>query len=127
MLIRVESSIPADELVQRVLDGNFEYIVSHTGTSQYKGQTGNSACGLAALNFARVTLAKVEAGRTDILQEIIAKSTAAKVSVLISHHKNVSMVSISCCRRSPEYVLDGRIIFISTSKIFVKSLYSKSH
>lgn len=73
----------ADELVQGVLDG-CQHIVSHTGTSQYKGGTGSSACGLAALNFARVILAKVNAGQIDILQEIIAKETIAKVSNRVS-------------------------------------------
>lgn len=74
----MKNQTQADEQVQRILDGN-EHIVSHNGTSQYKSRTGNSACGLAALNFARVMLAKVDAGRNDILQEIIVKNTTAKV------------------------------------------------
>jgi hypothetical protein len=53
-------------IARNVLDG-FEEIVSHRGTHQYgnQGISGISACGLAALNFARVTFEKRQAIRQD--------------------------------------------------------------
>jgi hypothetical protein len=45
-------------IVQSVLDGT-EEIICHWGTNQYGDRgTGVSACGLAALNFARVIFEK---------------------------------------------------------------------
>jgi len=79
----MKSQTPANEVVCQILDNN-EHIVSHTGTSQYIGQAGTSACGLAALNFARVILAKVDGGQKDVLHQIIAKKSTAKVGFLLS-------------------------------------------
>jgi hypothetical protein len=65
-------------IVQRVMDGT-EEIVCHRGTQQYgnQGITGVSACGLAALNFARVVFEKEqESGRDEhFLQAVVAKET----------------------------------------------------
>lgn len=65
-------------IVQRVMNGT-EEIVCHRGTQQYgnQGITGVSACGLAALNFARVVFEKEqESGRDeDFLQAVVAKET----------------------------------------------------
>jgi hypothetical protein len=60
-------------IVRNVLDGT-EEIVCHHGTNQYGdgGITGVSACGLAALNFARVTFKKErETGQSEDLLEVI--------------------------------------------------------
>ncbi|KAF7983404.1 hypothetical protein HWV62_22429 [Athelia sp. TMB] len=40
------------EIVENILNGN-EEIICHQDTNQYAGDSGRSACGLAALNFAR--------------------------------------------------------------------------
>ena len=66
----------ADNLIQQILNGT-EHIVSHPGTSQYEGQKGISACGLASLNFARVIFAQEAGGSNyDLLQIVIASETA---------------------------------------------------
>jgi hypothetical protein len=65
-------------IVRNVLGGT-EEIVCYPGTNQYgeRGITGVSACGLAALNFARVILEKErEIGQNeDFLQEVISMET----------------------------------------------------
>ena len=67
-------------IVRSVLGGT-EEIVCHDGTQQYgdsgRGITGTSACGLAALNFARVIFQKErEIGRNEeLIQVVIAKQT----------------------------------------------------
>jgi hypothetical protein len=66
------------EIVRKVMDGT-EEIVCHRGTNQYgdRGITGVSACGLAALNFARVVFEKEQESRQgeDFLEAVIAKET----------------------------------------------------
>jgi len=69
----------ASAVIRNILDGT-EEIVCHRGTHQYSdgGIFGVSACGLAALNFARVIFEKErECGRDSegLLQAIIAKET----------------------------------------------------
>ena len=65
-------------LVRNVLDGT-EEVICHRGTHQYgeRGIFGVSACGLAALNFARVIFEKArESARDeDLLRDVIAKET----------------------------------------------------
>jgi hypothetical protein len=80
----------ADILTQQILNG-VEHIVSHPGTSQYGGQTGISACGLASLNFARVIFAKEADGSTDILETVIAGETA-QVGRSLHFQTNVSLI-----------------------------------
>jgi hypothetical protein len=75
----------ADNIIQQILNGT-EHIISHPGTSQYEGQKGISACGLACLNFARIIFAQEAGGSNyDLLQTVIAKETA-KVG-LASHFR----------------------------------------
>ncbi|KAI0259086.1 hypothetical protein BC834DRAFT_974597 [Gloeopeniophorella convolvens] len=53
-----------------------EQIISHNGTSQYsKGGSGTAACGLAALNFARLVFSKENEGLKDtaLLQAVLAR------------------------------------------------------
>jgi hypothetical protein len=65
-------------LVRNVLDGT-EEVICHRGTHQYgeRGIFGVSACGLAALNFARVIFEKVRKSvrDEDLLRAVIAKET----------------------------------------------------
>ena len=75
-MLTTQGKQKADSLVRQILNGT-EHIVSHPGTSQYEGQKGISACGLASLNFARVILAKEAGGSNyDLLQTVIASETA---------------------------------------------------
>lgn len=71
-------------VVQRVLGGN-EEIICHRGTHQYgdsdQGITGASACGLAALNFARVIFEKE---RENIRDEDLLQAVVARRTVLVS-------------------------------------------
>ena len=62
--------------VKHILDGS-EVIVTHAGTSQYTGGGGLSACGLAAMNCARVLLGKEQAGLRDdaLLMNIVSRAT----------------------------------------------------
>ena len=61
-----------------VVDGT-EHVVSYGGTSQYNGDgTGASACGLAALNFARIVFSMEQSGLQDttLLQAVLARACA---------------------------------------------------
>ena len=61
-----------------LLDGT-EHVVSHEGTSQYnRDGSGASACGLAALNFARVVFLKEQDGLRDaaLLQAVLSRECA---------------------------------------------------
>ncbi|KAI0089046.1 hypothetical protein BDY19DRAFT_890032 [Irpex rosettiformis] len=68
------------EVVQQVLRGEREYVASHVGRSQYS-MGGMSACGLAALNCARVVLhrEKVEGDRTLLLRRIMRRDTCEEI------------------------------------------------
>jgi hypothetical protein len=60
----------------RVLAEGAEHVVSHGGTGQYGGDgAGVSACGLAALNFARVVFSIEQGGLKDeaLLQAVLAR------------------------------------------------------
>ena len=61
-----------------LLDGT-EHVVSHEGTSQYNREgSGAAACGLAALNFARVVFLKEQEGLRDaaLLQAALSRECA---------------------------------------------------
>ena len=63
-------------IVHSVLADGAEHIVSHGGTGQYSGDgMGASACGLAALNFARVAFSIEQGGLQDaaLLQAVLAR------------------------------------------------------
>ncbi len=71
---------PKIEVISRsiVMYGT-EYLVSHGGTSQYnRSGTGASACGLAALNFARIALSMQQSGLQDtaLLQAVLGRECA---------------------------------------------------
>jgi len=71
---------PKIEVISRsiVMYGT-EHLVSHGGTSQYnRGGTGTSACGLAALNFARIALSMQQSGLQDtaLLQAVLGRECA---------------------------------------------------
>jgi hypothetical protein len=56
-----------------------EYVLSYSGTSQYnRDGTGASACGLAALNFARIVFSMEQSGLrdTNLLQAVLARACA---------------------------------------------------
>ena len=56
-----------------------EHVLSYGGTSQYsRDGTGTSACGLAALNFARIVFSMEQGGLQDtaLLQAVLARECA---------------------------------------------------
>ena len=55
--IREARSSDTMDLIRRVLHGEMEYIASHAGHSQYSAGS-TSACGLVAMNCARIVLQK---------------------------------------------------------------------
>lgn len=65
------------EAILQVLRGEREYVASHVGRSQYSsGAGGMSACGLAALNCARVALHQEKScgtGSTPLLQRLMER------------------------------------------------------
>ncbi|KAJ7016425.1 hypothetical protein C8F04DRAFT_534211 [Mycena alexandri] len=70
------------EIVEEVLAGR-EKIVSHVGASQYEAG-GIASCGLAALNFVRVVLGRVEAAGlegtgTRLLENVLSRKTSEEV------------------------------------------------
>jgi hypothetical protein len=61
-----------------LMDGS-ERVVSYGGTGQYNGDgAGTAACGLAALNFARVVFSIEQGGLQDtaLLQAVLARECA---------------------------------------------------
>ncbi|KAH9951728.1 hypothetical protein B0H21DRAFT_717226 [Amylocystis lapponica] len=72
------------EIVQQILSGKLarELVVSHAGRSQYSRMGGGvSACGLAALNCARIILGTERAGSRggDLVKEIMKQETLEQV------------------------------------------------
>lgn len=67
----------SSELLAKLLRGETEYVVSHPGRSQYSAQgSGASACGLAALNCARLVLQNERndgAGGEKVLNQILQR------------------------------------------------------
>ena len=71
--------IDVDSITRSVLLDGTEHVVSHEGTSQYnRDGSGASACGLAALNFARVVFLKEQDGLRDaaLLQAVLSRDCA---------------------------------------------------
>lgn len=63
-------------IVHSVLADGAEHVLSYGGTGQYGGDgMGASACGLAALNFARVAFSIEQGGLQDapLLQAVLAR------------------------------------------------------
>jgi hypothetical protein len=89
-----------------------EHVVSYGGISQYNGDgTGASACGLAALNFARIVFSMEQSGlqNTTLLQAVLAR-TCAEVR---RRRSNPSIQAQSYLHRKPRlYAHCGREIFI---------------
>ncbi|TCD67572.1 hypothetical protein EIP91_012269 [Steccherinum ochraceum] len=77
------SSKPMEGPLVTVLQGVGEHVVSFPGRSQYGGEAGGgtAACGLAALNCARIILARERDGLKDValLQEMLRKETLEDV------------------------------------------------
>jgi hypothetical protein len=77
---QTQSPDPSIEAISRsVVVGGAEHVVSHGGTSQYnRDGTGASACGLAALNFARIVFSIEQSGLqdTDLLEAALARACA---------------------------------------------------
>ena len=68
------ADVHAAEIIQSILHGNAQRVVSFAGISQYSSDSGGaSACGLAALNCARLILQRYRAGISgeDLLEEIV--------------------------------------------------------
>jgi hypothetical protein len=70
----LETDIKA--IADHVLADGTEHVISHGGTGQYSGDgMGASACGLAALNFARIAFSIEQGGLQDaeLLQAVLAR------------------------------------------------------
>jgi hypothetical protein len=119
----------ASAVVRNILDGT-EEIVCHRGTHQYSdgGIFGVSACGLAALNFARIIFEKErECGRAEgLLQAIIAKETV-QVSFCSVLLRPICLSSHPLHRILQTYVQVGAATCILTSRISVEFLCSIRH
>lgn len=64
-----------NQVIRELVKGR-EQIVSYAGTSQFGGQGGTSACGLAALNFARIAFSVALEDPLEDIQEIVSSETA---------------------------------------------------
>ena len=84
-------------ITRSVLDGN-EHVVSHEGTSQYNREgSGAAACGLAALNFARVVFLKEQEGLRDaaLLQAALSRECAeVRRSLPLTHLPKHNLISL---------------------------------
>lgn len=71
--------VDVNSITRSVLLDGTEHVVSHEGTSQYnRDGSGAAACGLAALNFARVVFLKEQDGLRDapLLQAVLSRECA---------------------------------------------------
>jgi hypothetical protein len=78
-----------------LLDGT-EQVISHEGTSQYnRDGSGAAACGLAALNFARVVFLKEQDGLRDaaLLQAVLSRECAEVRNVIAPYASPLSVAS----------------------------------
>jgi hypothetical protein len=82
-----------NSIVQQVFLGN-QRIVSHVGVSQFQTSDnvglGRSACGLAALNFARTVFSKEDGGIKGerLLHEVLTRETAEVNILVIASHRD---------------------------------------
>jgi hypothetical protein len=97
----------ASSIVRRVLGGN-EEIVCHDGAHQYgdsgQGIAGVSACGLAALNFARILFEKEQEGvRDEDFIQAVFESQTVHVS---SPHFPFRVSPFLACKRTLKDITD---------------------
>jgi hypothetical protein len=86
------------EISRSIFVDGAERVVSYGGTSQYsRDGTGASACGLAALNFARIVFSMEQGGLQDtvLLQAVLARECAEVrrlqvYSIPLSDHISIS-------------------------------------
>ncbi|KAI0796933.1 hypothetical protein C8Q75DRAFT_802600 [Abortiporus biennis] len=84
-----------DEVVQSVVKGN-PHITTFPGTSQYNGGGGASACGLAALNCARIILHKEKAGLHGIglLKDMMKRETLTEILSVCEQWTNTAHLEV---------------------------------
>ncbi|KAH8986524.1 hypothetical protein EDB86DRAFT_2954517 [Lactarius hatsudake] len=94
--------IDVPSITRSVLLDNAEHVVSHEGTSQYsRNGSGAAACGLAALNFARVVFLKEQDGLRDapLLQAVLSRECAEEItSVCAQWSGNLHLEVDEICR-----------------------------
>jgi len=96
-LARPQRRVPATDtkaITHSVLMDGSEHVVSHGGTGQYNiDGAGTAACGLAALNFARVVFSIEQGGLRDaaLLQAVLARE-CAEVRRLLYPLPNQSLI-----------------------------------
>ncbi|KAH9056530.1 hypothetical protein EDB87DRAFT_1566420 [Lactarius vividus] len=94
--------IDVPSITRSVLLENAEHVVSHEGTGQYsRNGSGAAACGLAALNFARVVFLKEQDGLRDapLLQAVLSRECAEEItSVCAQWSGNLHLEVDEICR-----------------------------
>ena len=108
--------------IQRALDGTDEEI-SYDGTSQY-ASGGVSACGLAAMNFARSLFTEESKGRKgrELLSVVVGRDN------MEASGKNVPGRRLTLSfRTSSQYANYGRTASISRSTTSLRRQYSSPH
>ncbi|KAH9046366.1 hypothetical protein EDB83DRAFT_2404799 [Lactarius deliciosus] len=94
--------IDVPSITRSVLLDNAEHVVSHEGTGQYsRNGSGAAACGLAALNFARVVFLKEQDGLRDapLLQAVLSRECAEEItSVCAQWSGNLHLEVDEICR-----------------------------
>ncbi|KAH9984586.1 hypothetical protein BJV77DRAFT_966018 [Russula vinacea] len=98
-----ESPPNADKEISRsILRGGVERVLSYGGTGQYsRDGTGASACGLAALNFARIVFSMEQSGLqgTDLLQAVLTRECAEEtISICGLWSSNLHLEVEDICR-----------------------------
>ena len=95
--------IDVSSITRSVLLGGTEHVVSHAGTSQYNREgSGAAACGLAALNFARVAFLKEQDGLRDaaLLQAVLSRECAEVRQQYPSHQHSLTSLGNYCSMRA---------------------------
>ena len=110
-----------------VLERGAEQVVSHGATSQYnKAGTGAAACGLAALNFARVVFL-IERDNLQLEDAPLLATVLSRECAEVSRIRPRAQASSYFPRKPLRYVHCGPATFILKLKTYAAFPYSRKH
>ncbi|KAH9955863.1 hypothetical protein BC827DRAFT_1158069 [Russula dissimulans] len=98
------SSMDTKAIAHSVLMDGSERVVSYGGTGQYNGDgAGTAACGLAALNFARVVFSIEQGGLQDtaLLQAVLARECAEETTAICARWSDNLHLEVEDVSRVP--------------------------
>jgi hypothetical protein len=107
-----------EQVVQKILRGSV-HVISHAGASQYARPGGGvSACGLAALNCARVVLGKEQDGLRDdaLLQNLMSLETAREIMSICTQWSTEAHLEVEEIYKVPIFTRYMRLVSTKYSR-----------